>query len=487
MIRRDELLLVLHDAGAALRAGHHAVDGLIQRAVVDQLRVAARGEQCGLVEHVREVGASEAGSLAREHLEVDALGHRLAGGVHGQDLLAPLEVGSVDADLAVEAARAQQRRVEDVGTVGGRDQDDVGLRVEAVHLDEQLVERLLALVVAAAHAGTAVATDGVDLVDEDDRRAVLLGLLEQVAHAARADADEHLDEVGARDRVEGHARLTGDGAREQRLAGSGRAVQQHALGDARADRLELRRVLQELLDLVELFDGLFGARNVSEGDLRRLLGDELGLRLAELHDAVAAALHARPEEPEQQTDQQERQDEAERAEEDVGLRNLVGVLGAAQVVDRRDDLVGARLDVIELHEGAVAVEVGAQGQVDPLLAVDDLDLIDRGALEELHALLGRDLLKAGVSEQGEGQGDRADPQEDVDDRPAKEALEVHGVAGEARRLPFEEYRLSGYRALSGRALDVRRKLTAVRSRRAGRARRSHGGCGSARRSRGRSR
>ena len=78
------------------------------------------------------------------------------------------------------AARAQQRRVEDVGAVGRRDHDDVRVRVEAVHLDEHLVERLLALVISAAHAGAAVATDGVDLIDEDDRRRVLLGLVEQV-------------------------------------------------------------------------------------------------------------------------------------------------------------------------------------------------------------------------------------------------------------------------------------------------------------------
>ncbi len=136
------------------------------------------------------------GRLAREHLEVDALRHRLALGVHLEDLLAALHVGGVDADLAVEAARAQQGGVEDVGAVGRRDQDDVGLDVEAVHLDEQLVEGLLALVVTAAEAGAAVAADGVDLVDEDDGRRVLLRLLEQVAHAARADADEHLDEVG---------------------------------------------------------------------------------------------------------------------------------------------------------------------------------------------------------------------------------------------------------------------------------------------------
>src|SRR3546814_5521029 len=55
-------------------------------------------------------------------------------------------------------------RVEDVGTVGGRDQDDSAARLEAVHLDEELVEGLLALVVTAAHAGATVATDSVDQI-----------------------------------------------------------------------------------------------------------------------------------------------------------------------------------------------------------------------------------------------------------------------------------------------------------------------------------
>ncbi len=84
------------------------------------------------------------------------------------------------------------------GPVRGRDEDDAALDVEAVHLDQQLVERLLTLVVTAAEPGTAVPADRVDLVDEDDGRRVGLGLLEQVADPAGADADEHLDEVGAR-------------------------------------------------------------------------------------------------------------------------------------------------------------------------------------------------------------------------------------------------------------------------------------------------
>ena len=102
--------------------------------------------------------------------------------------------------------------------------------VEAVHLDQQLVEGLLALVVAAAHAGATVAADGVDLVDEDDRRGVLLGLLEQVADAAGADADEHLDEVGAGDGRRTAPRPRRRPRGQQRLAGAGLAVEQHALG-----------------------------------------------------------------------------------------------------------------------------------------------------------------------------------------------------------------------------------------------------------------
>ena len=169
-----------------------------------------------------------------------------------QDLLAAADVGVRHHDLAVEAAGAQQRRIEHVGPVGGGDQDDALVGLEAVHLDQQLVERLLALVVAAAEAGAAMAADGVDLVDEDDAGRVLLGLLEHVAHAGGADADEHLDEVGARDGEERHVGLAGDGAREQRLAGARRADQQRAARNAAAEPLEFLRVAQELDDLLQV-------------------------------------------------------------------------------------------------------------------------------------------------------------------------------------------------------------------------------------------
>src|SRR3972149_4348700 len=66
---------------------------------------------------------------------------------------------------------------------GGGGDDDVGACVEAVHLHEDLVQRLFALVVAAAEAGAAVAADGVDLVDEDGAGGGALRPVGQGAHA----------------------------------------------------------------------------------------------------------------------------------------------------------------------------------------------------------------------------------------------------------------------------------------------------------------
>src|SRR3546814_11738014 len=89
-----------------------------------------------------------------------------------------------------------------------------------------------------------MAPDGVDLVDEDDARRVALGLLEHVAHARRADTDEHLDEIRTRNGEEGNARLAGDRAGEQGLAGAGRTDEPRALRNLAAQLGKFRRVLQ---------------------------------------------------------------------------------------------------------------------------------------------------------------------------------------------------------------------------------------------------
>ena len=219
--------------------------------------------------------------------------------MHVEDLVAAADVGQRHHHLAVEAARTQQSWVENVGTVRRGDHDHVGAGVEAVHLDEHLVEGLLAFVIAAAEACAALAADRIDFVNEDDAGLVLLGGLEHVAHAGCAHADEHFNEVRTGDREERHARLAGDRLGEERLAGARRSDEQQAARNAAAETLEALGFAKEVHDFLNVFLGLVAARDVAEAHLVAFLVKLAGLRLAEAERSATAArtaLHAAHEE-----------------------------------------------------------------------------------------------------------------------------------------------------------------------------------------------
>ena len=198
-------------------------------------------------------------------------------------------------------------RVEDLRPIGRRQQDDAGARIETIQLDQQLVQGLFLLVMAAGHRSCAAgAAHGIQLVDEDDAGRHCLGLIEQIAHARRPDADEHLDEFRAADREEGDPRLAGNGAREQRLAGAGRADQKHAPRQPCAEFRIALRIFEEIDDLLDLDLGLLDTRDVGHGGLGILLDIDLGLALADRHQPAAETAHghaAHQEEPDADEDQ----------------------------------------------------------------------------------------------------------------------------------------------------------------------------------------
>ena len=76
----------------ALRAGDDPLQGLLELGHADDLLVAPGGEDRGLVDEVGEVRAGEAGRLAGDAFDLDALVERLALGVDLEDLGAALHV-----------------------------------------------------------------------------------------------------------------------------------------------------------------------------------------------------------------------------------------------------------------------------------------------------------------------------------------------------------------------------------------------------------
>ena len=305
--------------------------------------------------------------------------------------LAAPDVGQADIHAAVKAAGTRQGVIEDVVTVRSGHDDDALIVSEAVHFDEQLVERLLALVVPAAEAGAALAADGVYLVYEDDGRGHLLGLVEEVAHAGGADADIELHKVGAGYRQELHARLAGDGLGYERFAGARRAYEQYALGYARTHLGIRARILEEVHNLLQLRLFLVAAGDIGKGDLLLLLAAEAGAGLAELADAGSAAasglVHHIVPEREHAADEQQVRDHAdppggdEALVEVVILNDALGMLLVYEVAHLIEEIS----NVVELipHRGIGRGRVHTAFCYDYLRAGYDkgLDLL---VFEEVH-------------------------------------------------------------------------------------------------------
>ena len=125
----------------------------------------ASGQQRRLVEQVCQIGTGKAGGGFSDGVKVHILFKGLFPGVNLHDGLTAFHIGhtdihlpvnatlyvrTVDRDLTIKTTGAQQCRIQNIGAIGCGDQDDRLAFLKTVHLDQQLVERLLALVVTAA-------------------------------------------------------------------------------------------------------------------------------------------------------------------------------------------------------------------------------------------------------------------------------------------------------------------------------------------------
>ena len=293
VIRRHFLLLFGQHHRAPLGPHHHLILGEFKILHGHIALAGARRRQRRLVDQVGQISPGEPRRAAGNDPQVHIRPKRNFARMDIENFLAPVDIWVWHMDLPVKPARAQQRLVKHISPVGCRQQNYALIGLKPVHLDQKLVQGLLALVIAAAHAGATMAANSVDLVNKHDAWRVFLGLLKHVAHPRGTNTHKHFNKIRAGNSKERHTRLTGNRAGQQGFAGARRANQQRPFGDFATQAAEFLRVLQKLDNLFQLFFGLVNARHVREGHLAGAFCQHFGAGFAKAHrPALTAALHA---------------------------------------------------------------------------------------------------------------------------------------------------------------------------------------------------
>ena len=158
----------------------------------------ASSDERRLITYISDVGTRESRCLTCQQIHVYRLIQLERLQVYTEYLLALVQVGQVYMYLTVKATCTQQCLVEDIYTVCRSQDDDTRVGTKSIHLGEQLVQRILTLIIATHRRVLATRTAySVNLIDEDDTGRLLLSLTEEVAHTRSTHTHKHLHEIRA--------------------------------------------------------------------------------------------------------------------------------------------------------------------------------------------------------------------------------------------------------------------------------------------------
>mmetsp|Transcript_34560 Transcript_34560/g.55751 ORF Transcript_34560/g.55751 Transcript_34560/m.55751 type:complete len:456 (-) Transcript_34560:86-1453(-) len=229
--------------GDSHRLKHLSINSVVVK--VNHIHLLADALQSSLRAKSRQICTHETMSFAGHLLKVNVIRELHVLGVNAQAFHAARLVRHADVDLAVETTEATQGWVDGVRTIRSRHDYNVCARFETVHESEELRNNTT---LYFAIDFVTLRGDGIDLVDEDDRWRVLLGLSKGFAQIVLRLSGHLRHDFGAVNKEEKGTSLVGYRARNQGLARARRAKHEHTPGRLDAKRLEKTWVSQRKLD-----------------------------------------------------------------------------------------------------------------------------------------------------------------------------------------------------------------------------------------------
>ena len=246
VVGNDAALFLAEDPVFLLLTNENDFHGLEQILLGNHVSSVLDCQNGSFIDHIGQIGTHRTAGCQRDCFQIDSLIQMNILGMHFQDIHTAFQIRLVHDNSPVKTARSQQRLIQHLRPVGCRqDQQPLG-RIKTIHLGQQLVQRLLPLIIAAAQSTVAAFADGIDLINKNDTGRHLLGFLKQVADTGRTHTHKHFHEIRTGQGKEGHVCFSCHRFCQQRLTGSRRAHQQRALGQLGTDLCIFSGVMQEI-------------------------------------------------------------------------------------------------------------------------------------------------------------------------------------------------------------------------------------------------
>ena len=283
VIRRHLPLMLRQQPRPLLRTSNHPHDPLLQLHHLNRLLPTPRRQQRRLIHQIRQISTRKPRRPSSQRIQINLHRNRLPPRMHLQNTPPTTPIRTINHNLTIKPTRPQQRRIQNIRTIRSRNQNNIILQLKPIHLHQQLIQRLLTLIMPPTQTSPTMPPNRINLIHKHNTRRRLLRLLKQIPNTRRTHTHKHLHKIRTRNRKKRNPSLTSHSPRQQRLPRPRRPIQQHTLRNPSPQRLKLLRILQKLLNLMQLLNRLIRPSHIPKRHLRRIRRHPLRTRLPKTH------------------------------------------------------------------------------------------------------------------------------------------------------------------------------------------------------------
>ena len=179
MVGDGPLLPVRQNGILLLISGDNHFNALLQILFRGKVPLVPNRPKRRFVYDIGQLRTGSTGGHPSDFLVIHIRRHFNLLGVNPQNRFSSLQIRKFHRYSPVKPSRSRQCWIQGIRTVGRRQNNDAVVSFESVHLRQQLIQGLLPLIVSA-NLAVSLFTDGIDLVDKNNARRLLLRLLEQI-------------------------------------------------------------------------------------------------------------------------------------------------------------------------------------------------------------------------------------------------------------------------------------------------------------------
>ena len=114
--------------------------------------------------------------------QIYILSKRFVLGMNAEDFLSSLHIRTSHCNLTVKTSRTQNCRIQDIHAVSRCHHNDSLIHTKAIHLYQKLVQCLLSLIMSAAHTGSTLSCNRIDLINENNTWCMAFAFFKKITH-----------------------------------------------------------------------------------------------------------------------------------------------------------------------------------------------------------------------------------------------------------------------------------------------------------------